>query len=97
MKKKNGLRKKIINELMDFFENVLVPYMDKEFGRVNGRLNNVEVDIKELKSAMQEVKTEIMYMKNDLRDLKADMPTKEEFETVRKLEKIHQKELIAFT
>lgn len=88
MIKKNNVRPKILNELMAFFENILAPYLDKEFGEVNGRLDKVE-------NRLDSLESELKYVKSDVRDLKADIPTKEEFAVVRKLEKIHRTELAA--
>lgn len=105
----NG-KTKIQDELMTFFEEVLAPYLGEEFGKVNGRLDNVEKDVAVLKndvsvlkedvSVLKEdvsvLKTDMRYVKNDIRDLKADMPSKKDYEAVKKLEKIHRSELSAF-
>lgn len=96
MQKKNGVRPKIINELMAFFENVIAPYLDGRFDKVDSRLDKVDTRLDKVENELQEVKTELQYVKSDVRDLKADMPTKQDFEVVKKLEKIHQKELTAF-
>ena len=68
MQKKNHVKSKILSELMGFFEEILAPYLDKEFGKVNGRLDKVE-------NRLDKVETELQYVKSDVRDLKADMPT----------------------
>jgi len=88
MKAKNQNRPKITKELIDFFENIIVPHMDKRFDGVESRLGKVE-------NHLEKLATEMTYVKNDIRDLKADMPTKKEFAVVKKLEKIHQTELAA--
>jgi uncharacterized protein (UPF0335 family) len=88
MKAKDQNRSKITKELIGFFENIIVPYMDKRFDGVEGRLGKVE-------NRLERLETEMMYVRNDIRDLKADMPTKKEFAVVKKLEKIHQTELAA--
>jgi len=128
MKKKNGLISQIRDELMTFFENVIAPYMDKEFGQVNGRLDkvenrldkvenrlenvenrldkvenrleNVENRLENVENRLENVENEVMYVKNDVRDLKADTPTQTEVNNhdkrLKKLEKLHQKQLPAF-
>lgn len=107
MKKKNGIISQICDELMTFFENVITPYMDKEFGQVNGRLGKVENRLDGVENRLDKVedelhgvKTELIYVKNDVRDLKADTPTQKEVNNhdrrLLKLEKLHQKPLPAF-
>ncbi len=77
--KLNNTRTKIFDELMLFFENILVPYLDKRFGGVENRLGGVENRLDKVKNSIQELKTEVMYVKDNVRDLKADSPTVKEF------------------
>ncbi len=97
MQKKNGVRPKIVSELMAFFENVIVPYLDERFNHVDSRLDKVDSRLDKVEERLGSEETEIQYVKSDVRDLKADMPTKQEFEVVRKIEKIHKKELTALS
>lgn len=90
MPKKNHIKSKILTELINFFEEILAPYLDKKFDGVENRLDNVE-------NKLENVESDIRYIKMDIRDLKTDMPTKKEFTVVRKLEKIHQKELSSYS
>ncbi|HUW24837.1 MAG TPA: hypothetical protein VMW04_04460 [Patescibacteria group bacterium] len=95
MKAKNQNRPKITKELIDFFENIIVPHMDKRFDGVDKRFDGVESRLGKVENHLEKLATEMTYVKNDIRDLKADMPTKKEFAVVKKLEKIHQTELAA--
>jgi archaellum component FlaC len=101
---KNGDRKKIVDELMAFFENILEPYLDRRFGglenRMDGlenRMDGLENRMDGLENRMVKLESEVVHVKNDVRDLKADAPTSKEFEkvqlTVEKLEKLHKREI----
>lgn len=100
---KNDNKPVTLDDLMEFFQGVIVPYMAGEFDKVNGRLDSVEERLGKVEERLGRVEerlgrveNDLMYVKNDVRDLKTDMPTKEEFEVVRKLEKLHQHEMSAF-
>lgn len=101
-----GNRPVTLDDLAEFFQGVIVPYMaeefakvnarmDEGFGKVNSHLDKVEDRLGLAEERLAKVETDLLYVKNDVRDLKADMPTKEEFEVVRKLEKLHRRELAA--
>jgi len=93
MRKKNGLRTKIINELVDFFKNVLSPYMDKEFGKINERLDKVEYrldkvegnisgvknELNEVKNRLSDLEVEVIEVKGSINELKTETPKKVEF------------------
>jgi len=94
MDKKNGEKMKIQDELLHFFEGVMVPYMDNMKGELKGEISELrgeiseikvdiskmKVDINELKEEVRDLKVEVMYIKNDVRDLKTDTPTAREFQ-----------------
>lgn len=93
MQNNNGDSKsKIQDELMAFFENVLGPYLDREFGALKegvvvlkGDVATLKEDVTVLKEDVGTLKTDMMYVKNDIRDLKADMPSKKDYEAVKAL------------
>jgi len=100
MDNKNGEKMKIQDELLHFFEGVMVPYMNNMNSELKTELKDdiselrgeLEGEISELREEVRDLKVEVMYIKNDVRDLKADTPTAREFQNhearISKLEKV---------
>ena len=98
-RKPNNTRTKIFDELMLFFEHIMVPYLDERFGGVETRLGGVETRLDKVESRLggveedlDEVKTDLKIVKRGIEILQKTTPNKFDFndheKRITRLEKV---------
>ena len=91
-RKPNNTRTKIFDELMLFFEHIMVPYLDERFGGVETRLDKVESRLGGVEEDLDEVKTDLKIVKRGIEILQKTTPNKFDFndheKRITRLEKV---------
>ena len=72
-RKPNNTRTKIFDELMLFFEHIMVPYLDERFGGVETRLGGVETRLDKVETRLDKVETRLGGVEEDLDEVKTDL------------------------
>ena len=79
-RKPNNTRTKIFDELMLFFEHIMVPYLDERFGGVETRLGGVETRLDKVESRLggvesrlDKVESRLGGVEEDLDEVKTDL------------------------
>ena len=72
-RKPNNTRTKIFDELMLFFEHIMVPYLDERFGGVETRLGGVETRLGGVESRLDKVESRLGGVEEDLDEVKTDL------------------------
>ena len=71
--KLNNTRTKIFDELMLFFEHIMVPYFDNRFGGVEGKLGKVETRLDKVENRLGGIESRIGGVEEDLDEVKTDL------------------------
>ena len=72
-RKPNNTRTKIFDELMLFFEHIMVPYLDERFGGVETRLGGVETRLGGVETRLDKVESRLGGVEEDLDEVKTDL------------------------
>lgn len=72
-RKPNNTRTKIFDELMLFFEHIMVPYLDERFGGVETRLGGVETRLDKVETRLDKVETRLGGVEEDLGEVKNEL------------------------
>lgn len=62
---KKSIKDTMIDAISEFYEGVMFPYMDGRFTSIEDRLENVEVDVKDLKEDMDDVQRKLYQNQKD--------------------------------
>lgn len=70
---KNGIKKKITDELLIFWENIIFPYLEKRFGEVDNRLGRVEDRLDKVEDRLGRVEDRLSVVEEKVGNLEMDM------------------------